>query len=150
MQSSVPSNRQESFLKLLMQVRGYAAFLLSPQGDIIAWSPGAEQLTGFTAPDVGDRHYSFLFAQADGTVALPAMELRSAVETGQADTRGWRRRKDGSLFWTDTSVVALHDDDGRLSGFGVLMREDDFLKSAEEDLGAARAEAEQRILDRFQ
>ncbi len=41
----------------------------------------------------------------------------------RAESRGWRVRKDGTRFWADVVVTALHDRSGELRGFAKVTRD---------------------------
>lgn len=36
---------------------------------------------------------------------------------------GWRVRKDGSRFWADVIITAIHDEQGKLVGFAKITRD---------------------------
>src|SRR5262249_32957712 len=47
---------------------------------------------------------------------------RAAVE-GRVEEEGWRMRKDGSRFWAEIVLTALHDSAGRLLGYAKVTRD---------------------------
>src|ERR1044072_158564 len=47
----------------------------------------------------------------------PQHELEEALATGRVEDEGWRRRKDGTQWWTNTIITALRNKDGSLRGF---------------------------------
>jgi signal transduction histidine kinase len=49
--------------------------------------------------------------------------LEEARTRGQAQHQGWRVRKDGSRFWGEVSINALHDDHGALIGYAKVTRD---------------------------
>jgi light-regulated signal transduction histidine kinase (bacteriophytochrome) len=55
---------------------------------------------------------------------------------------GWRVRKDGSRFWADVLVTALHDEKGELIGFSRIVRDFTERKRAEMLLAERSAELE--------
>jgi hypothetical protein len=56
-------------------------------------------------------------------LGMPAEELRTAALNRRAEARGWRVRKDGTRYWADAVVTALHDDKGNLRGFAKVVRD---------------------------
>ena len=50
---------------------------------------------------------------------------------GRYEEEGWRLRKDGSKFWANVAITALHDETGRLRGFAKLTRDLSDRKRAE-------------------
>src|SRR5581483_2962428 len=53
----------------------------------------------------------------------PAHELEVAAVEGHFEDEGWRVRKDGSRFWANVVITALHGDDGKLLGFSKITRD---------------------------
>ena len=53
----------------------------------------------------------------------PNEELTFAAAEGRWEEEGWRLRKDGSRFWADVVITALHDKDGNLLGFTKVTRD---------------------------
>src|SRR6202007_1402125 len=62
-----------------------------------------------------------------------------------------RVRKDGSRFWADVVITALHDETGRLYGFGKVTRDITERKRTEELMRQAKEEAERtsKFKDQF-
>ena len=58
--------------------------------------------------------------------------LDVARRTGRVEHTGWRLRKDGSRFWGDVVITALHDDAGALTGFAKVTRDRTDVKSLED------------------
>ena len=46
-----------------------------------------------------------------------------AQESGRFEDEGWRVRKDGSRFWANVVITALHDEAGALRGFSKITRD---------------------------
>ncbi|TMH15525.1 MAG: PAS domain S-box protein, partial [Betaproteobacteria bacterium] len=42
---------------------------------------------------------------------------------GRFEDEGWRLRKDGTAFWANVIITALHDAEGRLRGFAKVTRD---------------------------
>ncbi len=45
-----------------------------------------------------------------------------ALENGRFEDEGWRVRKDGSSFYANVVMTALHDNAGNLRGFAKVVR----------------------------
>jgi PAS domain S-box-containing protein len=63
------------------------------------------------------------YPEADRLAGAPEAALRTASESGRHVAEGWRLRKDGSTFWANVVMTALRDGDGRLVGFGKVLRD---------------------------
>jgi PAS domain S-box-containing protein len=111
-------------LRLLVEsLSDYAIFMLGPDGTIASWNDGAEQIKGYRADEVIGRSFSMFYPPEDIDDRKPQRELDIAAVEGRIETEGWRIRKDGTRFWASIVIMALHDADGRLRGFGKVTRD---------------------------
>ncbi len=123
----------EEKLRLLVgQVVDYAILALDPQGIIETWNLGAERVKGYTAEEAIGRSFSMFYTDEDRRAGLPLHLLTEARDKGRVEHTGWRVRKDGSRFWGDVIITALHDDSGHLTGYAKVTRDRTDLKSLEE------------------
>jgi PAS domain S-box-containing protein len=132
----------EERLRLLVgQVSDYAIIALDPQGIIETWNLGAERVKGYTADEIIGRSFATFHTEEDRRHGLPMQLLTAARENGRVEHTGWRIRKDGTRFWADVVITALHDDSGDLSGYAKVTRDlteqhalEEALRSSEERL----------------
>jgi PAS domain S-box-containing protein len=125
--------QSEKVLRLLVDsVRDYGIFMLDPQGVIATWNPGAKKLKGYTASEIIGKHFSIFYPQEDLKAGKPEYELQVAGKDGRFEDEGWRIRKDGSRFWANVVITAVHDEDGQLIGFGKITRDLSNRKAEEE------------------
>jgi PAS domain S-box-containing protein len=123
----------EERLRLLVgQVADYAIIALDPEGTIETWNLGAERVKGYTAEEVVGRHFSLFYTPEDRAAGLPQRLLAQARLRGRVEHRGWRVRKDGSRFWGEALLTALHDEEGRLTGFAKVTRDRTDVKALED------------------
>jgi len=115
-------------------VQDYAMLLLSPTGQIESWNAGAELITGYKPAEVVGRNFSILYSPEDIANRKPQQELEVALEKGRVEDEGWRLRKDGSRWWTNTVITALRDATGELRGFAKVARDLTKRREAEESL----------------
>jgi PAS domain S-box-containing protein len=108
---------------LVSQVEEYAIVRLDLDGTIASWNAGAERLVGYSAEDVVGQHFSLLHPDEYVGEHIAERLLEQAREHGQAQHQGWRVRKDGSRFWGEVSINALHDDRGTLVGYAKVTRD---------------------------
>jgi PAS domain S-box-containing protein len=111
------------FRRLVESVRDYAIFLLDPEGRIASWNAGARRLKGWTAAEAIGKHFSMFYPQAAIDKRWPEYELETAARLGRFEDEGWRVRKDGTRFWANVIITALHDDAGRLIGYAKVTRD---------------------------
>jgi len=125
---------EERYRRLVEEVRDYAIFMLDLNGYIISWNTGAQRIKGYTADEIIGRHFSIFYPAEDIERGKPANVLKIATQAGQYQEEGWRVRKDGSLFWANVLVTALHDANGQVIGFGKVTRDLTERRRAEEAL----------------
>jgi PAS domain S-box-containing protein len=125
---------EEQYRLLLEGVKDYAIYGLDPQGRITSWNSGAELIKGYTAAEALGRHFSLFYLDPDIAQGRPDRNLQLAATQGRAEDQGWRRRKDGSLFWADMVITALRDEHGQLRGFSKVIRDITQQKRNEEAL----------------
>jgi len=114
---------EDVFRRLVESIRDYAIFLLTPEGNVASWNPGAERIKQYQAHEIIGKHFSIFYPPQDLAAGKPNMELRVAAEVGRFEDEGWRIRKDGSRFWANVIISAVRDDDGTLIGFGKITRD---------------------------
>ncbi|MFI5589736.1 PAS domain S-box protein [Amycolatopsis sp. NPDC051758] len=102
---------------------GHTIFLLDPDGRVAGWNAEAERVTGYPAREIVGRHFSILYPPEDVAAGKPARDLEIAAERGHLDGEGGRVRKDGTRFRAVTSIAALFDEQGRVRGFGQVVRD---------------------------
>ena len=111
------------------QVQDYAIIALDPQGTIETWNLGAERVKGYTAEEAIGRSFSMFYPEEDRRAGLPLQLLAKARDTGRVEHNGWRVRKDGTRFWGDVVITAMHDDNGQLTGYAKVTRDRTDLKA---------------------
>ena len=87
-----------------------------PDNPVVYVNPAFERITGYANEEVIGRNCRFLQGEDRNQAALE--ELRAAVR----EARGCRvvvrnYRKDGSLFWNELSISAVHDVEGQVTNF---------------------------------
>lgn len=108
---------------LIQSVVDYAIYMLTPEGVVANWNPGAQRAKGYTAQEIVGQHFSAFYSQQERDADLPGKNLAVAQDTGRFEAQGWRFRKDGSAFWAHVVIDAIRDDDGVLIGFAKITRD---------------------------
>ena len=141
---------EERFSLLVDSIRDYSILLLSPEGTITSWNPGAQLVEGYEASEVIGLNHAVFFTGEEITQGNPALTLEMAAAAGQHEDEGWRVRKDGSRFWANVVTTAMKDEAGKISGFARVARDLTERKAAEEQLRKIAVELEQRVSERTQ
>ena len=129
--------KEELFRIQVECVKDYAVFMLDARGNVLNWNVGAERLKGYRDEEIIGKHFSCFYSEEDRQAGKPAELLKRATEEGRVKDQGWRLRKDGSRFWADVIVTALHDEKGNLRGYSKVTHDITERKQAEEALREA-------------
>ncbi|CAD6534473.1 PAS domain-containing hybrid sensor histidine kinase/response regulator [Paraburkholderia metrosideri] len=114
---------EERFRLLVDSVKDYAIFMLDPQGFVISWNAGAARIKGYMREEIVGRHFSQFYLPEEAAAGKPARELAIARQIGHVEDEGWRVRKDGTTFWANVNITAVHDESNRLRGFAKVTRD---------------------------
>ncbi|HEY1431642.1 MAG TPA: PAS domain S-box protein, partial [Stellaceae bacterium] len=129
---------EEQFRLLVQGVADYAIFMLDPNGFVANWNAGAARIKGYAAEEIVGRHFSQFYPEEDRQRGVPQNALETARRTGKYEAEGWRVRKDGTRFWANAVIDAIHDGAGRLIGFAKITRDLTERRAAEEQLRQAQ------------
>ena len=155
-------------------MRDAAIFFLDADGRVSDWTPSAERLLGWSAPQMlgqsvacfapvrqpqasatqpgtqpGAEPHTEPGPQADDAADPMTLGIERATLLGQSETPGWQQRADGSLFWAQTVLTALHDPEaGELQGYACLMRDQTETKRLLELLEQLNSALEARVQER--
>ena len=114
---------EEQLRRLVNGIHDYAIFMLDPNGRIVSWNAGAARIKRYSREEILGRHVSTFYTPEDRATDLPGHALKTAAIEGRYEGEGWRVRKDGSRFWANVVIDAIHDVDGKLVGFGKITRD---------------------------
>ena len=114
----------EHRLGLLLDAIGdYAIYLLDPDGFVTSWNTGAAKIKGYGPVEIIGQHFSRFFTREDQVNRVPERNLETARKQGRHEAEGWRVRKDGSRFWSNSILRAVRDQHGHLIGFAKITRD---------------------------
>lgn len=131
-------SRRERATRLLMEGAGdFAIIRLDPNGLIVHWDKGAEQLVRYTASEVIGRHFSLFYTEDDRRGGLHERALSDSLANGRHNVEHWFVGKDGVGFWASNVVMPMTDAAGELIGFAKIVR--DITKRREEDAALTEA-----------
>lgn len=162
LRDSMRRNRENELqLSQLLDSASGTAFIATDLEGLITWfSPGAEQLLGYTSEEVVGRltplpfHERRELAARAQQLGIPAghRAVTHPVETGaEQDTRDWTYiRRDDSRLTVSLSVTAVRDHDGRPLSYLSVVRDVTHRRAAEQALVFAldkERETNQRMLE---
>jgi PAS domain S-box-containing protein len=138
---------EERFELLVESVQDCAIFMLDTGGRVTTWNAGAQRIKGYAASEIVGQHFRCFYPQEDIDSRKPERGLETAAAVGRFEDEGWRIRRDGSRFWANVIISAMHDEAGRLCGFSKITRDftermqvHETLKETNQHLGAEIAE----------
>ncbi|MFY9311535.1 MAG: PAS domain-containing sensor histidine kinase [Bacteroidia bacterium] len=127
-----------SFYKTaISQIKDYGIFMLSPEGYVATWNPGAQRLKGYSEDEIIGRHFSVFFTEEDNENAKPIYELNVAIQDGKFEDEGWRVKKDGLRFWASVNITPVFIEK-KLMGFVKVTRDFTQRKMTEEMIREAK------------
>jgi PAS domain S-box-containing protein len=114
---------EERYRLLVENVDDYAIFMLDATGHVVTWNAGAERIKGYKPQEIIGQHFSKFYPEETLRTNWPAYVLKEAARVGRFEDENWRVRKDGSRFWANVVITALHDSSGKLYGFTKVTRD---------------------------
>lgn len=149
-QQLTPQNfegRNDLYKKMIEEIQDYAIILLDKEGIIRNWNKGAKKIKQYSEQEIIGKHFSIFYLPDDLNTNLPYKLMNEAIDTGRATQEGWRKRKDGSIFWGSITITALHDDDNSVIGFCKVTRDLTDKKMAEDALKISEERYQQMIAE---
>ncbi len=114
---------QEQFRLLVQGVTDYAIYMLNRDGYVSSWNAGAERIKGYAPDEIIGRHFSCFYTEEDKKAGMPQKAIEMASRHGRFEREGWRVRKDGTKFFANVVIDAIHNADGSLLGFAKITRD---------------------------
>lgn len=142
---------EERYHNMIEEVMDYAIILLDKDGKVLDWNKGAEKLKGYTSKEIIGKTFRLFYPKDEKEAGVPDLLLVEASEKGSITHEGWRIRKDGTRFWGNVTLTALHDANGEIIGFSKVTRDLTEKKRAEEKLKAnvAQLDLKNKTLERL-
>jgi PAS domain S-box-containing protein len=114
---------EEYFRRLTEDVKDYAIISLDAQGHVVTWNQGAGRIKGYDKAEIIGQSMERFYSLQDRRAGKPARLLAQAAATGRCEDEGWRVRKDGTRFYANVVLTAMHNAAGTLVGFGKITRD---------------------------
>lgn len=142
---------EERYHQMVLEVEDYAIILLDQNGYIQNWNAGAQAIKGYTSKEIIGKSFKVFYRKEDQKQGLPDHLLSQARTVGKVNHEGWRIRKDGSEFWGNVVITALHDATGKVIGFSKVTRDLTEKKQTDDALHrtAAQLDLKNKTLERM-
>jgi PAS domain S-box-containing protein len=131
---SLTTDNEDMFRLVFESIQDYAIFVISPEGIVKTWNPGAEMMKGYTDDEILGQSFSRFYLPSDIEAGKPRMLLSHAARAGRVTDEGWRVRKDGSHFWASIVITALYNRKGELQGYAKITQDITERKQMEDEL----------------
>jgi PAS domain S-box-containing protein len=135
---------EERYRMLVEGVRQYAIFMLNPEGIILTWNRGIQELLGYTREEIVGQSGEIVFSAADRAAGAFKKELAQAKRSGESIKEHLNCHKDGTEVPVHDTATSLLNAKGRLIGFAKVSRRSDLPPNPEAeatDLELAKAMA---------
>lgn len=135
---------EERYHLMVGEVQDYAILYLSKEGIIENWNKGAEKIKGYKAEEIIGKSFENFYTPEDQANNLPRYLLSQATKYGRFGQEGFRVRKDGTLFWANVVITAIHNEESEIIGFSKVTHDLTVKKEADDKLKLNAAELEQK------
>jgi PAS domain S-box-containing protein len=116
--------RNEEYFRLLVEsVQDHGVFMLSPDGKVTSWNPGAERMKRYKAEEIIGAPFSRFFPPEQVKEGIPQQMIQRAAAEGHSEYEGWLHRKGGVPFWGNVGLSAVLDEEGHLRGLTNVARD---------------------------
>ena len=139
-----PALSRKDLLDLLVtQVSEFVIVLADIEGCFTSWHPGVEIQFGYAEDEFIGQNLEILLPPGERSRGSGRRELERAAETGRASDTRWLVRKSGQRMLAEGVTVGLRAADGRLAGYGKVLRDVTERKNAEDSLRVVAGALEQ-------
>jgi len=135
--------QNENLLRVIEELEDYAFLFIDVDGQVQTWNPGAEKIKGYQEKEIIGKNFRCFYTNEDLLNGKPDRLLEEARINGRAQDEGWRVRKDGTTFWGSITIIAVHDEQRNLVGYGKLTHDLTSVKQAEKIMQEKNRDLEQ-------
>ena len=119
---------------LLETIEDYAIIKLDIYGYIKSWNTSAERMHGYSIEDVLGRSFAIFYPKTETLYGRTSEILEQALILNKFEEEGFRYRKDGTKFWSNTVIRPISGLVGKHEGFSMVTRDFTRRKTAEETI----------------
>jgi PAS domain S-box-containing protein len=138
----------EQRMRLVLEsIPEFALMTIDPEGTILTWNRGAQDMFGYTEKEAVGQKTAIVFTEEDRQASVPQKEIEEAREKGRALDERWHVRKDGTRLFV-SGVMAPLLRGSTLLGYIKIARDLTERHAAEDALRTAREQLEARVHER--
>ncbi len=120
---SNPLDQVDILQRMIDEVEDYAIIVMDGEGIIKNWNKGAQKIKGYSSEDIVGKNFRCFYTEEDRLNGKPDRLINEALQFNHAQDEGWRVRKDGSKFWANVTITAIHNEENDVIGFSKLTRD---------------------------
>lgn len=143
--SNIRTEKFQNLELLFNSVLDYALILLSPQGHVIEWNKGAEEIFGYRSVEMEGRHFGTLYSLDEISTNKPLICLQEAASSGSHAADGWRVSRKSASFFVHQTTTAIKSSQKQLIGFSIVIRDLTKEKQIVDSLNTAISKQEEFI-----
>ena len=136
-----PTDHLHQFLR---ESDAVAIVMVTPDGRVVGWNPGAQLLLGYSPEQIVGRHLCVLEPAGEPGVEAVDGWLAGVAATGWGERQASMRTSDGTVRWVRVLTIALRDEAGQLRRFAAIAHAADNEQVAELALARTAGELERR------
>ena len=125
-------DRQRHLDTILASATDYAIIALDLDRRITDWNEGARRMLGWEPSEIVGLPIDIIFDAGDVSRGVPAEETSNAVTRGRGMDDRYHLRKDGSMFWASGEMMPLETDNGTITGYIKILRDETARREASE------------------
>ena len=120
---STPDNADDWARQWVASTLDYSVFRITADGRVASWNEGGIRIERYQPEEIVGQPVSVLYTDDDRRDGIPEAVMDMVRQTGRHSSEGWRRRRDGSIFWASVVTTALHDHGGNFNGAVQVVRD---------------------------
>jgi len=127
-------NRTVFLNNIIDSITDYAIYAFDNKNNITAWNKAAEQILGYSKDEVLGKNVEVIMPK-DGKDNDLQKKIDRAVLQGRSEESGWRLKKDGSSYFSESLLFPMYNSEKKLVGFTNVIKDITYLKNVEKALG---------------
>lgn len=90
---------------LVQSVVDYAIYMLTPEGNVANWNPGAQRAKGYRPDEIVGKNFSCFYSTQDRLDKVPEKNLATAYRTGRFEEQAGATEKTAARFGQTSSLM---------------------------------------------
>lgn len=107
----------------ILFIQDYGIFTLDPDGIVVFWNQGAQNVQGYSADETIGKPFGALYEKEVHKPRGYFNELLDKARSqGYFEEEGWRQHKEGHYFWTIIVIEPIYDTQRNVTAYTVISR----------------------------